>query len=120
MDNTTELKLGEKTYTLRLRLGWREQAKIDQAGMRLFADGAAIAESNDIGSIKEVEIRPDIEHQNYLRLELRLVGLKRREVDDINPAHVPFLIEAIEKLEAETRAEINSLRDSLNPTNPIE
>lgn len=116
MDNTEELTLGDTTYTLRTRLGWREQQRIDQAALRMYADGEAVAQADGLDGIQRVEIQPDIERQTLLRLTLRLVNINRRDIDAINPAHVPFLIERIEELEAETKAEIDSLREQLNPT----
>ena len=116
MDNTEEITLGDSTYTLRLRLGWREQQRIDQSALRMFADGESVAQADNLNSIQRVEIQPDIERQTLLRLTLRLVNIKRGDIDNIPPAHVPLLIERIEELEAETRAEINSLRESVNPT----
>lgn len=119
MNNTIEIVLQDATYTLRERLGWREQQRIDQSALHLYADGASIAAIDDIKQLREVEIRPDIEQQNYLRLKARLVGMSSKAIDEIPPAHVPLLIERIEQLERDGQAEINSLRDELNPTPPI-
>lgn len=106
-----EITIEQTTYTLRTRLGWLEQARIDQAGLQLFADGKTISDGKDLEEMPEVEMRFDAAEKNYKRLCARLLDMKAAEVKRIDPRHVPILIKRIEQLEAEESAEIKSLAD---------
>ena len=108
---TEELTIQDQTYTLKQRLGWYEQQRIEQAGISLYVDGQTISQIQDVADLPEVEMRPDLAEQNYRRLCTRLVGYKPSEVKHINPAHVPILLARVTQLEQEQEAEIKALTD---------
>jgi len=106
-------------YTLKTRLGWLEQRRIDEAGLRLMADGATISAMSNINDLPEVEIKIDAAEKDYKRLCARVMGdnertLKPADVLKLNPAHVPHLLARIIELEAEAAQEIAALADA-NP-----
>ncbi len=108
---TEELVIQDQTYTLKQRLGWYEQQRIEQAGISLYVDGQTISQIQDVADLPEVEMRPDLAEQNYRRLCMRLVGYKPSEVKHIHPAHVPILLARVTQLEQEQEAEIKALTD---------
>lgn len=105
-------------YTIKTRLGWLEQRRIDEAGLRLLADGATISAMSNINDLPEVEIKIDAAEKDYKRLCARLVvderPMKATDVMKITPAHVPHLIKRIEALELEAAHEVEALADA-NP-----
>ena len=108
---TEELTIGNTTYTLKTALGWYETQQIEQSQFRLFADGKAVSQADDIADIPLLEIRPDTADATLKRLSLWLVDYKPIEVKKINPAHVPVLLARIEELEAAQAAEVKALSD---------
>ena len=112
------LEIDGTTYTLKTRLGWLEQRRIDEAGLRLMADGATISAMSNINDLPEVEIKIDAAEKDYKRLCARLVvddrAMKAVDVLKITPAHVPHLVHRIEALELEAAQEIAALAD-VNP-----
>lgn len=119
METEFEYPIEDKVYRLRTRLKWGDQDEIDQALTKMYTNGAAVQEADDISAIKEIEIRLDQRGQNRLRLEKRLIGFNRNEIADIDPAHVKLLIEKIEEFEKEAKARNASLKQQVNPTTPI-
>lgn len=109
---TEDLTIGDKTYTLKTMLGWYEMQQIEQAQFRLFADGKAVSQADDLADIPLLEIRPDTADATLKRLSLWLVDYKPIEVKKINPAHVPVLLARIEELEESQAAEVKALADS--------
>ena len=115
-DEMTEvLEIQNVEYQLRKRLPWMEQQRIDALAFRMFVDGKAFSETDNIAELEELEIRMDPANHNLARLRARLVNVKRRDVLDLPPAHVAVLIERIEALETEEKAEIEALTAG-NPT----
>jgi len=115
-DEMTEvLEIQDVEYQLRTRLPWMEQERIDAKAFRMFVDGKAFTEADDISEVEELEIRMDPANHNLARLQARLVNVKRRDVLDLPSAHVAILVERIEALEAEEKAEIEALQAG-NPT----
>jgi hypothetical protein len=108
---TEEITIGDTTYTLKTRLGWLEQQRIDQSAIKLYADGQTVSDAEDVRDLPEVEIRINSADQNYLRLCLRLVGLKPIEIKNLPPYHVPILIERVTQLEAEEKAQVAELSE---------
>lgn len=102
------------TYTIRTRLGWLEQQRIEDVQFKLFADGKAIASMDSIDDLPEIEIRIDRASRDLTRLNARLVGVKRADILALPQAHVAALLKRIDELEAEAKAEV----DSLQPGNP--
>lgn len=122
IDETTILTktIGDATYYLRRRLGWRAQQTINAAPLRIFVEGRQLAETSDLTKIAELEVRLDTERQTALRLKHRLVDgrgqtLGNKEIDDIPGTHVTLLVDAIEKLEAEETAEAELLANADSP-----
>lgn len=114
---TEDIQIGFTTYTLKTALGWYEMQQIEQAGVRMFADGKAVKESDDIADIPLLELRLDTAEATLRRLSTWLVGSGGRdykpiEAKQINPAHVPVLLARIEELEAAQAAEVKALADS--------
>lgn len=120
-DNTEELIIGETTWIIKRRLGWQEQARIDDYAGRLFTSGRALSDMENISELEEVEIRPDTVGQSTARLLARLVSvddefIKRNQIPKLDPAHVHYLIKRIIELEEEQEEEIKALQ----PGNPTE
>lgn len=114
---TEDLPIGNTIYTLKTALGWYEMQQIEQAGVRMFADGKAVKESDDIADIPLLELRLDTAEATLRRLSTWLVDSGGRdykpiEAKQINPAHVPVLLARIEELEAAQAAEVKALADS--------
>lgn len=113
---TETLLIGLTTYTLKTRLGWYEMQTIEQAQFRLFADGKAVTEADDLAQIPLIEIKLDTADANLKRLCAWLVGeggrtYKPIDALKINPGHVPVLLARIAELEAEQAAEVKALAD---------
>jgi hypothetical protein len=101
-------------YEIKRRLGWQEQARVDQAAFKLIVDGYAIAELSAVTGLqglKEMEMRPTPEAQNTARLQCRLVNVTPRQVPALPARHVKVLIARIEALEAEEKAEEEALAE---------
>ncbi|MBK9497508.1 MAG: hypothetical protein IPO08_23890 [Xanthomonadales bacterium] len=116
---TETLEIDGTTYALKTRLGWLEQRRIDEAGLRLMADGATISAMSNINDLPEVEIKIDAAEKDYKRLCARVMGvddraMKALDVLKITPAHVPHLLARIVELETEAAQEIAALAD-VNP-----
>ena len=114
---TETLTIDGTEYTLKTRLGWLDQRRIDEAGLRLMADGATISKMSNIDELPEVEIKIDAAEKDYKRLCARLVGddgrtLKPSDVAKIDPAHVPHIIKRIVELEAEAAEAVAALADA--------
>lgn len=103
------------TYEIRTRLGWLDQQRIDDAQFKLFANGRAIAQMDSIDDLPEIEIRIDRASRDLARLNARLIGVKRADVLTLPQAHVSALLKRIDELEAEAKAEMESLQPG-NPT----
>lgn len=117
MENNTEvLPVGEEEYTLRLRLGWYEQEKVDGKAFRLFTEGSALSDADDLSDLEQVEIVMNTAEHSLARLQARVMGLNRQKVKAIPPPHVAVLLARIEELEKEQEAE----RQELMPGNPTE
>ena len=115
-DEMTEvLEIQGDEYQLRRRLPWMEQQRIDALAFRMFVEGKAFTETDDIADIEELGIRMDPANHNLARLRARLVNVKRRDILGLPPAHVAILVERIEALEEEEKAEIEALQAG-NPT----
>jgi hypothetical protein len=115
-DNTIAVEIGETTYTLRRRLGWYDQGKIDEREFRMFVNGKDLARVDEnLENLEEIEIRMTTTDRNLSRLQARLVGLSTSKIKNIPPAHIPILLEKIEELERETLVEVRELREG-NPT----
>ena len=114
--NTEEITMQDgRTYTIRTRLGWLEQQRIEDSAFKLFADGRAIAHMDSIDDLPEIEIRIDRASRDLMRLSARLVGVKRSDTQALPQAHVAALLARIDELEAEAKAEVESLQPG-NPT----
>lgn len=114
--NTEDLVMPDgTTYTIRTRLGWLEQQRIEDSALKLFADGKAIAAMESIEDLPEIEIRVDRAARDLARLNARLVGVKRQDILGLPQAHVAVLLARIGELEAEAQAEVASVRPE-NPT----
>jgi len=115
-DNTITVEIGETTYTLRRRLGWYDQGKIDEREFKMYVNGKDLATVDEqLENLEEIEIRMTTTDRNLSRLQARLVGLSTSKIKSIPPAHVPILVQKIEELERETDAEVRELREG-NPT----
>lgn len=114
--NTEEITLTDgTTYTIRTRLGWLEQQRIEDNALRLFADGKAIAAMESIEDLPEIEIRVDRAARDLARLSARLAGVKRQDILGLPAGHVAALLARITELEAEAAAEVESVQPG-NPT----
>lgn len=114
--NTEEIAMPDgAVYTIRTRLGWLDQQRIDDAQFKLFANGRAIAQMDSIDDLPEIEIRIDRASRDLARLNARLIGVKRADVLALPQAHVAALLRRIDELEAEAKAEMESLQPG-NPT----
>jgi hypothetical protein len=115
-DNTITVEIGETTYTLRRRLGWYDQGKIDEREFRMFVNGKDLARVDEnLENLEEIEIRMTTTDRDLSRLQARLVGMGTSKIKAIPPSHVPILLEKIEELEREADAEVRELREG-NPT----
>lgn len=115
IENTLEIEIEGEVYQLRTRLPWMEQKRIDDLGWRMFVDGRELSKAQDFSSLEEVEIKTDSARQDHARLVARLVGVRRRDIADLNPGHVAVLLDKIGELEAEAAAEVKAIRQG-NPT----
>ena len=114
-DNTVQVVIEDITYELRTRLPWMEQRRIDDLGWRMFVDGRELSRHSDFSEIESVEIATDSAKQDQARLVARLVGVNRREIPNLKPAHVAILLDKIVELETEEAAEVDALKQG-NPT----
>lgn len=115
-DNTTTVEIGGTTYTLRRRLGWYDQGKINEREFKMYVNGKDLARVDEnLENLEEIEIRMTTTDRDLSRLQARLVGLSTSKIKDIPPAHIPILLEKISELEQETDVEVRELREG-NPT----
>jgi len=115
-DNTATVEIGGTTYTLRRRLGWYDQGKINEREFKMYVNGKDLARVDEnLENLEEIEIRMTTTDRDLSRLQARLVGLSTSKIKDIPPAHIPILLEKISELEQETDAEVRELREG-NPT----
>lgn len=115
-DNTVTEEIGGTTYTLRRRLGWYDQGKIDEREFKMYVNGKDLARVDEnLENLEEIEIRMTTTDRNLSRLQTRLVGLSTSKIKAIPPAHIPVLLGKIEELEQETLVEVRELREG-NPT----
>jgi len=114
-DNTVQVVIEDITYELRTRLPWMEQRRIDDLGWRMFVGGRELSGHSDFSEIESVEVATDSAKQDQARLVARLVGVNRREIPNLKPAHVAILLDKIVELETEEAAEVDALKQG-NPT----
>jgi len=108
-DNTETVEVGGVEYTLRTRLGWYEQEKVDGKAFRMFAEGKALNEADDLADLKQIEIVMNTADHTLARLQARLV-MNRNKIKAIPPSHVPILVARIEELETEQEREVRELQ----------
>ena len=116
MNDTIAIEIEGTTYTLRRRLGWYDQGKINEREFKMYVNGKDLARVDEnLENLEEIEIRMTTTDRDLSRLQARLVGLSTSKIKDIPPAHIPILLEKISELEQETDAEVRELREG-NPT----
>ena len=112
---TEDLQIGDTTYTLKTALGWYDSQQIEQSQFRLFADGKAVSQADDIAAIEQIEIVLNTADANLKRLCLWLDNggrnFKAVEVMKFPPQHVPIILARIEQLEQAQAEEIKALAD---------
>lgn len=121
--NAETLTIGGTDYELKQRLGWFEQAEIDERDLRLLTDGQSLAQvgQDDIAALEHIEIVMTPARHNLARLEARLVSIdgqraNRRSIKSIPPAHITTLLSRISEFEQAQRREA----EELTPGNPTE
>jgi len=126
-----EMHDGE-TYQVRTRLGWGEQAQIDDAaGSYVFVlDGQTLSGIDQLQAVLSgegdsdykgdlrVEFKQNTAHYIRLRLRARLVGLNLKQITALSRSHVAQLIAFIEHCEEAEEAEIKALLKG-NPTKKL-
>ncbi|MCK4958042.1 MAG: hypothetical protein KAT00_01550 [Planctomycetes bacterium] len=115
MEYVEELTIEGVTYQLRTRLGWYDLQAVEDKAFRMFTDGRALTDADDLADVKQIQIVNNTAEHNLARLQARLIGVNRNKLKALPPAHVPILIAKIETYEEEQEAEEEALREG-NPT----
>jgi hypothetical protein len=125
MDATKTVPVGDVEYTIKTRLGWMDQQRIDDIAFNMFVEGKKLSASDDLDAIDWVEVKLNNAAKNKLRLEHRLVTMqngdakpvhvRRSQIPKLDAIHVAVLIQEIEALEEEEEAEKAALLAG-NPT----
>ena len=108
MGNTIAIACEDSEYTIRRRLRHQEQDKIDDLGWIMSVEGKTLSASDDLEDMDVVQLEAQTARQDGARLRARLVGVKRRDIDDLQSTHKALLIREIVALENEEKKEIES------------
>jgi hypothetical protein len=114
--STTEIKTIEGTdYELKTRLPWVEQMRIDEKTATFLVTGDTMKNPSGFSEDDIIEMRVNLVALTMGRLRARLVGVNRKALPGLPPAHVAILVDRIDELETEEQAEVEALKDG-NPT----
>lgn len=108
MDNTIIVPIDGTDYQLRTRLKHGLNKRISDLGWRMSVDGKSLSEGDDLADMKRVDLEGNSERQDKARLEARLVGVNRRDIEDLSSTHVAVLIREIVALEDQEEEEIEA------------
>ena len=108
MDNTIIVPIDDIDYQLRTRLKHGQNKRINDLGWRMSVDGKSLSENDDLSEMKRVDLEGNSEKQDKARLEARLVGVNRRDIEDLPSTHAAVLIREIVTLEKQEEKEIEA------------